>query len=292
MIPIYLEKVDISGYFLGTSTEQKKAANFIRRFIQGNCVPPPDQGFFQGSGTADFERNMQMLIGTIKKTARVDVKPPPTAAAAADASEASKGAPANPQRSLVRAQPAATSAPLTKGDKLPPRVAADASEKVVNGRLTNDVCDRVASGEITTVVSTGQPGIGVVRRLADALKAPSCRLVVLKYVQPTESCCLLPSLYFHGTAPTFCYHRAYPLLPCQHVYVCYQRAREDRVRRTYVLFHANTPTFCYRRGNNIPIIPNFVTPFDFSLNTNDLGPEGGMAISEALKVNKTIKTIK
>lgn len=67
MIPIYLENVDTSGYFLGETTEQKKAANFIRPFISGNCIPPPDQGFFQGKGVKDFERNMAMLVKTIKK---------------------------------------------------------------------------------------------------------------------------------------------------------------------------------------------------------------------------------
>jgi hypothetical protein len=35
-----------------------------------------------------------------------------------------------------------------------------------------------------------------------------------------------------------------------------------------------------------------VTPSDFRLGGNDLGPEGGIAIAEALKVNKTIKVIK
>jgi hypothetical protein len=45
----------------------------------------------------------------------------------------------------------------------------------------------------------------------------------------------------------------------------------------------------YRGGNSIP---NCVTPSDFSLGDNDLGPEGGIAIAEALKVNKTIKDIK
>jgi hypothetical protein len=50
--------------------------------------------------------------------------------------------------------------------------------------------------------------------------------------------------------------------------------------------------FCYRRGNNIPIIPNSVTPSDFSLYHNDLGPDGGIAIAEALKVNKTLENIK
>jgi hypothetical protein len=69
MIPIYLEDVDISGYFLGTTPEQKKTANFIRKSISGNRVPPPDQGcqgHFQGLGAPDFNRNVAMLVKTIK----------------------------------------------------------------------------------------------------------------------------------------------------------------------------------------------------------------------------------
>lgn len=66
MIPIYLEDVDISGYFLGSSPEQKMQANFIRPFISRNCVPPPDKGRFQGNGAADFKRNMKTLVETVK----------------------------------------------------------------------------------------------------------------------------------------------------------------------------------------------------------------------------------
>lgn len=66
MIPIYLEEVDISGYFLGSTSEQKKTAHYLRQSISGNSLPPPDQGHFQGSGTADFERNMEMLVKTIQ----------------------------------------------------------------------------------------------------------------------------------------------------------------------------------------------------------------------------------
>jgi hypothetical protein len=33
-------------------------------------------------------------------------------------------------------------------------------------------------------------------------------------------------------------------------------------------------------------------PSDFSLGHNNLGPEGGKAVAEMLKVNKTIETIK
>jgi hypothetical protein len=48
--------------------------------------------------------------------------------------------------------------------------------------------------------------------------------------------------------------------------------------------------FSYHRGGNN--IPNCVTPFGFSLRWNKLGPEGGKAIAEALKVNQTIESIK
>eukprot|EP00037_Helgoeca_nana_P012272 m.111242 g.111242 ORF g.111242 m.111242 type:complete len:599 (-) comp21360_c0_seq14:103-1899(-) len=66
IIPIYLEEVDISLAFLGQSTQRIKAANFIRPFVSGNCVPPPDQGVFQGHGADDFQRNMATLVKTIK----------------------------------------------------------------------------------------------------------------------------------------------------------------------------------------------------------------------------------
>jgi hypothetical protein len=49
--------------------------------------------------------------------------------------------------------------------------------------------------------------------------------------------------------------------------------------------------FCYRDGNNIPIIPFFVTPSLRSLWNNKLGPKGGIAIAEALTINTTITTI-
>jgi hypothetical protein len=61
MITIYLEPVDITQEFLGTSTEQKRTAKFIRPFISGNCIPP-DQGLFQGRSAADFERNAATLV--------------------------------------------------------------------------------------------------------------------------------------------------------------------------------------------------------------------------------------
>jgi hypothetical protein len=56
--------------------------------------------------------------------------------------------------------------------------------------------------------------------------------------------------------------------------------------------HFDVRIFCYRDGNNIPIIPFFVTPSFCSLRWNELGPEGGIAIAEALKINKTITNIK
>jgi hypothetical protein len=62
MIPIYLEGVDITGNFLGAGIPEVKAANSIRPFISGNCIPSPNQGLFQGRGAADFERNMATLI--------------------------------------------------------------------------------------------------------------------------------------------------------------------------------------------------------------------------------------
>jgi hypothetical protein len=43
--------------------------------------------------------------------------------------------------------------------------------------------------------------------------------------------------------------------------------------------------------NNIPNIPIFVTPSFCSLMATKLGPEGGIAIAEALKINTTITTI-
>jgi hypothetical protein len=42
----------------------------------------------------------------------------------------------------------------------------------------------------------------------------------------------------------------------------------------------------------MPIIPHLVTPSDFSLFDNGLGPGGGIAIAGALKVNSTIESIR
>ena len=63
---VYLENVDIEAPFLGKSPQQIKTANFIRPFIRGNRVPPPDQGFFQGRGADDFQRNMGLLVDVVK----------------------------------------------------------------------------------------------------------------------------------------------------------------------------------------------------------------------------------
>ena len=57
--------------------------------------------------------------------------------------------------------------------------AVHASEK---GRMSSGVCGRVASGEITTLVIKSMTAFDDVRTLAEALKTPSCRLVVLRHV--------------------------------------------------------------------------------------------------------------
>jgi len=44
--------------------------------------------------------------------------------------------------------------------------------------------------------------------------------------------------------------------------------------------------------HNIPIIPFLLPPSFRSLLMNELGPKGGIAIAEALKISKTITTIK
>ena len=66
IIPIYLEEVDTAGHFLGETNDQIPTANVIRLHISGNRVPPPDQGFFQGNGAADFRRNMSTLIDVVR----------------------------------------------------------------------------------------------------------------------------------------------------------------------------------------------------------------------------------
>jgi hypothetical protein len=56
--------------------------------------------------------------------------------------------------------------------------------------------------------------------------------------------------------------------------------------------HFEVCIFCYRDGNNISIIPFLLPPSFRSLGYNELGPKGGIAIAEALKINKTITDIK
>jgi len=67
VIPIFLEEVNMVGHFLGEEVQQIKNANFINTQVVGNCIPPPDQGFFPGKGTVDFKRNAKTLADTIKK---------------------------------------------------------------------------------------------------------------------------------------------------------------------------------------------------------------------------------
>jgi hypothetical protein len=56
--------------------------------------------------------------------------------------------------------------------------------------------------------------------------------------------------------------------------------------------HFDVRIFCYRDGNNFPIIPILLPPSFCSLYYNKLGPEGGIAIAEALQINTTITNIK
>lgn len=66
ILPIFLEEVDLSGYFLGDGTRQRKLANFLRMCIERvNCIPEPEQGFFQGANGAEFEVNMCTLVTTL-----------------------------------------------------------------------------------------------------------------------------------------------------------------------------------------------------------------------------------
>jgi hypothetical protein len=67
VIPIYVEPVDISGRFLGENYDQVKQANFLRPFLSGNCIPPPDQGMFQGEHSDDFNKNLATLAAVIKE---------------------------------------------------------------------------------------------------------------------------------------------------------------------------------------------------------------------------------
>eukprot|EP00037_Helgoeca_nana_P028579 m.336824 g.336824 ORF g.336824 m.336824 type:complete len:356 (-) comp27788_c0_seq22:291-1358(-) len=128
--------------------------------------------------------------------AAAPVPAPPPAAAALKSGVPLPPSPAQPPPATTTAfksgaPPQPTALAATAQAAAAPHIAAiDASENVVEEGLTNDVCDRVASGEITTFLSTHrQSGIDVVHhRLVDALKAPSCRLVELEYVLRTALC--------------------------------------------------------------------------------------------------------
>lgn len=68
VIPLFLEKVSLKGNFLGDSAKAVKEANFIKlKGLSANCIPPPDQGLFQGTGPEDFLRNAQTLTNRIQK---------------------------------------------------------------------------------------------------------------------------------------------------------------------------------------------------------------------------------
>jgi len=66
VIPLFLEEVNMRGHFLGESEDEINSASLINMKVDGNCLPPPDQGFFQGTNADHFKRNAQMLIDTIK----------------------------------------------------------------------------------------------------------------------------------------------------------------------------------------------------------------------------------
>jgi hypothetical protein len=67
VVPLFLEEVNMTGHFLGEKVQQIKNANFIKTMVDGNCIPPPDQGFFQGHSADDFKRNAKTLARTLKK---------------------------------------------------------------------------------------------------------------------------------------------------------------------------------------------------------------------------------
>jgi hypothetical protein len=72
IIPVYLEKVNMYGHYLGESEQNIKDAHFFRANLTGNAIPPVDQGFFQ-TGDPDpktfdkdhWERNMDTLAARI-----------------------------------------------------------------------------------------------------------------------------------------------------------------------------------------------------------------------------------
>jgi hypothetical protein len=67
VIPLFLEEVNMTGHFLGEEKQQIKDANYITIKVSGNCIPPPDQGFFQGTDADDFRRNAATLAATLKQ---------------------------------------------------------------------------------------------------------------------------------------------------------------------------------------------------------------------------------
>jgi len=118
-------------------------------------------------------------------------------------------------------------------------------------------------------------------------------------------------------APTFCYRDGnnipiIPRLPLQfgverhrpRGWCGYRRGSQDQqddhqhqVRlslpsTTTVFLLIVAPTFCYRDLVTTFQHSDFVTPSFFSLGWNEVGPEGGIAIAEVLKVNSTITTIR
>jgi hypothetical protein len=81
IIPVFLERVDISGHFLGESESAVLSANFIRSHI-GNVIPPPDRGLFQ-TPTADiqfdrehWESNMELVVDRIREFCDVSLIKP------------------------------------------------------------------------------------------------------------------------------------------------------------------------------------------------------------------------
>jgi hypothetical protein len=60
IIPVYVGRVamDDDSHFLGTAVEDMMNANLIRTKIDGNCIPPPDEGLFQDN----WDANVAALI--------------------------------------------------------------------------------------------------------------------------------------------------------------------------------------------------------------------------------------
>lgn len=71
VIPVFVSPIDMSkgSDFLGSSKSEKRQANFFRTKIDGNCIPPPDEGLFQDN----WERNVELLskrVGELMKKAK------------------------------------------------------------------------------------------------------------------------------------------------------------------------------------------------------------------------------